>query len=253
MSDFDSVDSLNQHIADIRLENRKRNAQIKADRKKAPSEPPPKTIPFSTSVNLQLDEHTGNTVLILGCSKRGKSTLMMHLYDKYYDKTTISTLFSANPHLTAYGGSSNLLIGYGFNDQSAKYVQLQQYINVKTKNKYRFLNMFDDIVDSKYNMIIKKSILIYRNSNISSIICLQDVKDLEKKARGSVNHSFIFGCNTTENAREVIDLLLRPYFIDAGISDKDKMMVSFKEATSDHGFFYINNITGYISTGRLNV
>lgn len=266
-ADFKSPEELDAYIRGLRAQQKIKNQQVKADRKReqitkvinAPVLDMSKMSLSEGDIDLKLDKKTGSTVLILGCSKRGKSTLMMHIYDKYFsaDKSFISTLFSGNPHLKIYKGSGGndkrLIIGYGFNASSSKYVQLQQYINVKTANHYKFLNMFDDVVDSKYNIILKKLVLTYRNSNISSIICLQDVIDLEKKARGSINHSFVFGCNTTENARQVIDLILRPYFIEAGITDKDAMMATFKKITEDHGFFYIDNIAGIMKTGRLKI
>jgi hypothetical protein len=260
IANFETPEELNAYIKKLKEENKERNRIIKYEKKRAQIDNlinlPLPTINLTESpVDIKLDENTGNTILILGCSKRGKSTLMMHIYDKYYkaDRSYISTLFSGNPQLKVYKGDKNLLIGYGFNNDSAKYVQLQQYINVKTNNRYKFLNLFDDVVDSKYNIIIKKSILIYRNSNISSIICLQDAKDLEKKARGSINHTFVFGSNTTENAREVIELILRPYFIEVGVTDRDMMMQLYKKYTANHGFFYIDNINSKLTTGRLEL
>lgn len=259
-SDFESPEELDLYIQKLRKQQKEKNQQVKYERKRKQIETvieykPEFNLKVDNNIDISLDKKTGNTILILGCSKRGKSTLMMYLYDKYYasDKSFISTLFSGNPHLKIYKTDKRLIIGYGFNQSSSKYVQLQQYINVKTENRYKFLNMFDDVVDSKYNIILKKLILTYRNSNISSIICLQDVIDLEKKARGSINHTFVFGCNTTENAKQVIDLILRPYFIEAGIIDKDAMIATFKKITENHGFFYIDNINGKMTTGRLSL
>lgn len=211
--------------------------------------PPPY---HSPEVSLRLDAGTGNTTVIYGSSKRGKTTLMMHLYKRYYaDKKNICTMFSGNPHLKVYKGDKNLLIGYGFTPRHAKYIQMQQVINVKTKNKYSFVNLFDDIIDSKYSSIINKMVLTYRNANISMIMCLQYVCMFSKANRGSINNTFVFGANSTEDARGIIDKVLRSYLVDLGFKDINSQLAFYKMITADHGFFYIDNIKGTMSFHRL--
>lgn len=211
--------------------------------------------PVSSDVNLNLDQSTGNTIVIYGSSKRGKTTLMMYLYMKYFsyhhDKSLISTLFSGNPQLKTYRQDSKLLVGYGFNDASEKYVQLQQYINVKTKNRYKFLDMFDDIIEQKHSRIINRLILTYRNSAISTILCLQYVKMLSKSNRASVNHTFVFGSNTAEDEKNIIDTLLKPYLIAAGMPDYKTQVAFYRAMTADHGFIYLDNVHCKMTFHRL--
>lgn len=208
----------------------------------------------SAAIDISLHPDTGNTIAIYGASKKGKTTLMMHLYDKYFsgDRDYISTLFSGNPQLKIYK-DKKLLIGYGFTPRSAKYIQLQQYLNVKTKNHYKFLNLFDDIVDAKYSSIINKLVCTYRNSNISTIVCLQYVYMLSKANRGSVNHTMVFGANTSEDAKELINTLLRPYLVDLGLKSFNDQMKFYRQVTADHGFFYIDNIKNKMSLHRLSL
>jgi len=205
-------------------------------------------------VDLKLDPDTGNTMVIYGSSKRGKTTLMMHLYAKYYlpeSKKYITTLFSGNPQLRIYRGDKRMIIGYGFNARSSKYIQLQQYINVKTKNRYKFLNLFDDIVDQKHAPILNKLILTYRNAQISSIMCLQYVYLLSKANRSSVNHTFIFGSNTAEDEKNIIDALLKPYLLQMGLRSLADQLAFYRASTRDHGFIYLDNIRNKMSVHRL--
>lgn len=212
-----------------------------------------KQMPVSSTISINLTPNTGNTIVIYGASKKGKTTLMMHLYNKYFtDSSFIATLFSANPHLRIYK-DRRLLISYGFNQRSAKYIQLQQFLNVKTKNRYKFVNLFDDILDTKYSPIVNRLICTFRNSNISTIMCLQYVYMLSVANRSSVNHTLVFGSNTSEDATRIIKALLKPYLLDIGLRSLDEQLTFYKQATADHGFIYLDNVKNKMSLHRLNV
>jgi len=203
--------------------------------------------------NFILDKNTGNSTIILGASKRGKTTLMMQLYRHFYEeyKDCIATLFSGNHHISAYKNHKNLLIADGFNQQCEKYVKMLKYINSKCKNKYEFLCLFDDIIDVKYRKLVNNLILTYRNSNISTVMCIQYSKLLSKQNRANVNNIFIFGCNSAEDKYDVISLFLKPYFINEGLVSYKDQLNYFDQVTSNYGFFYINNVYNIMTSHRL--
>lgn len=209
--------------------------------------------PFKPDVSLNISKKTGTTYLCLGSSKRGKSSLMIHLWKKYYnEKEIISTLFSGNPHIKIYkSAGAKLLTTYGFNEQHTKYIMMQHFINCKTNNQYRFMNLFDDIITAKRSPCVEKLILTYRNANISMFICLQYQYLFSKMCRANVNHTFIFGMNSVEDIKGVLDVTLGPYLTDLGIIGTDKQIAFFRECTKDHGFFHLDNITGELSRHRL--
>lgn len=200
-----------------------------------------------------IDENTGTSTVILGSSKRGKSTLMMYIYKKFYEpaKDLISTLFSGNFHIDVYKSAKNLLIGDGFTELSEKYVKMQKFINSKTKNRYHFLNMFDDILDTKYRTIVNRLIMTYRNANISTIMCLQYSFLMSKMNRANVNNIIIFGCNSEEAKKDIIELYLKQQLINLGFKSYQDRLNFFDEVTKDYGFFYLNNVTGHFSIHRI--
>ncbi len=211
-------------------------------------------INIQNTLNIKLDPETGNSMVILGSGKRGKSTLMMKIYKQYYqtDKNYISTLFAINSQIPLYKGNKELIISNCFNDQSVKYIKLQKFINNKTKNRYTFLNMFDDVINVRHSKIVNELILSYRNSNISSIISLQYGFLLSKMMRANVNNIIIFGSNSNESITDLIDLFLKPYFTKLGFKDYDSQLSLFKYITQDHGFILINPISDSVSFHRLN-
>ena len=210
-------------------------------------------IQFKDSIELLLDQNTGNTTVLFGSSKKGKSTLMMGLYKKLYkrNKKFISSLFATNAHIKVYESDEDLLKCNVFNKQSEKYIKLQKYINSKTNNKYNFLNMFDDVINTKHKGLINDLIMTYRNSNISTMMCLQYGYLLSKMNRANVNNVIIFGSNSNESIEDLINTFLKPYMIRMGYIYLPEQIALFKHITKNHGFFYINNAKDHISFHRI--
>jgi hypothetical protein len=267
IADFASPEELDAYVKKIREEQRVKNKQFREGvrrerietvlgREIAPvAEVAAVPVPdVSADVDVRLDPNTGNTIVIYGSSKRGKTSLMMHLYNKYFrGKDRINTLFSGNPHLKMYKGDKQLLISYGFNKRSENYVKMQHYVNVKTKNRYLFTDLFDDIIDQKSSAVLNSLVLTYRNANISSIICLQYVYLLSKGNRSSVNHTFVFGSNTAEDTKNIIDALLKPYLVARGLMSYAEQVAFYTAATANHGFIYLDNIHNTMSLHRLKL
>lgn len=274
VNNFKDENDMNEHIKKLREEQRIKNKEFRNNKNQSQiinndnqiinNDNQPQiinnnmnkqfnNINILNTYDIKLDPNTGNSCVILGSSKRGKSTLMMNIYNKYYgyDKNNICTLFSINSHIGVYKSDKNLLVSDCFNGRSQKYIKLQKYINGKTKNKYNFLNMFDDIIDMKYSKLINQLILTYRNSNISTIMCLQYGYLLSKMNRANVNNIIIFGSNTNESIEDLIKTYLKPYFNKLGYKTFDEQMGLFKYVTNDFGFIYIHPKSDNITFHKL--
>jgi ABC-type ATPase with predicted acetyltransferase domain len=271
---FESEEKLNEYISKMKKEQKDKNQITRNNLKKQKYEEftknlnntlemipkviidsPDKYIPISSTFKLKLDTKTGNSTAIIGSSKQGKSTLLMKIYDDSYaeDKEFISTLFTINPQIGVYKHHKNLLISDCFNETSEKYIKLEKFINTKTKNKYKFLNMFDDIIDTKYTKLVNELILTYRNSNMSTIISLQYGYLISKMNRANINNIIIFRSNTNEAMQDTINIYLKPYFVKMGFKTFEDQMQIYNYVTNNHGFFYIHPQTDSISFHRLNL
>lgn len=198
--------------------------------------------PVKFSINLQLDKNTGNSTVIFGSSKAGKSTLLMKLYKQYY-KDFATVLFTENPQLLMYKDRKLIISPALFGDV----IRDMHRINKGTKNKYNMCCLLDDIVDQKENVLVRKLILILRNSNISSIVSLQSTKLLSKTNRGSVNNYIFFKFNTDEMIEEVIRLFLSSY-LKGKMDEKIRM---YKKMTQNHQFIYYRPRDGKISVHKI--
>ena len=215
---------------------------------------PPISKPSRTPFNLILDKGTGNTVFILGSSKMGKSTALMRIYDKYYaNNKYVSTLWTVNPQIPLYKGHKKLLKAGVWNDDAEDIIKQQKKIQTGTKNKYAFLNMFDDVINVRNNTLLDNLILTYRNSNMSSIISLQYSNLMSKCGRANCNNILAFGFNTDESIEVVIKTFLTGYLRKINVKDLGDQINWYKSMTSDHGFIYIRPADGVVSFHKFSL
>jgi hypothetical protein len=207
-----------------------------------------------TPFKLLLDPHTGNTTFVLGGSKYGKSTALMKIYDQYYsDKNFISILWTVNPQIQLYKGHRKLLKAGVWNLESEEVIKDQKRIQTKTKNHYKFLNIFDDVINVKNNALMDNMILTYRNSKMSSIISLQYSNLMSKCSRANCNNILAFGFNTDESIEVVIKTFLTGYLKKIGITKLPDQINWYKDRTADHSFIYIKPSEGIVSFHKFTI
>ncbi len=212
-------------------------------------EHPPVTTEFKYGgLNLILDNNTGNTCAIFGSSKRGKSTAMMNIFKDYYANKVpddlIAILFARNPQISAYSGVKGRLIMC--DEFRSDIIADQCNINKVANNKFNFLNLIDDFINLKYSLSLDDLLLTLRNSNISTIICLQYVNTLSKAARSNVNNVLLFGQNTDEAAEVCINVYLKSWFRRQKVPESQWVNM-FHTITSDHGFFHVHPASSAVS------
>lgn len=210
-------------------------------------------VPKRTPFKLLLDPGTGNTIFILGSSKMGKSTALMKIYDQYYaNNKFVSILWTVNPQIKLYKGHKKLLKAGVWNPNSEELIKQQKKIQTGTNNKYQFLNMFDDVINVRNNVLLDNLILTYRNSNMSSIISLQYSNLMSKCGRANCNNILAFGFNTDESIEVVIKTFLTGYLRKIGVKELGDQINWYKSMTSDHGFIYIKPADGTVSFHKFN-
>lgn len=209
------------------------------------------------------DPDTGNTFVLFGASKSGKTTLMMKIYNEWWKdylepKKTLTTLFAMNPQIDLYkeGPAARYLIRCPVNPTSnamniENYIDWQRKTNKLNKNEFRFLNMFDDWIDIRYKSMINNLLITYRNSMISSIICLQYVNLLSKAARSNINNIFLLHMNTDESIEVAVKAFLGGVLKKIGKTDIVDGIAWYREMTANHNFIYIHPISGRVWISKL--
>lgn len=188
-----------------------------------------------------LDEGTGSSMLIIGSSKSGKTTLMVEIVKKIYDnKEFITTLFAGNPQIEEYSHFDKyVLLATGFSKMHEKYVQSQQFVNSKLNNKYQFCNIFDDQIDLRYSKLLANLILSYRNSLMSTIICLQSPKILTPACRSNMNNLICLWFNSEEIITQILQMFIGDYFRRLGFPRSD-WIGRYRLMTRNHNYLYLH-------------
>lgn len=203
------------------------------------------------SIKEAFDEDTGNTFVLFGSSKSGKSTLMMKIYNDWFtdQKKILTTLFAMNDQIPVYntGSSAKYIIKSDkFDDNCAEYIDWQRRVNKNNDNKFHFLNMFDDFIDVRYNKMMNNLILTYRNSNMSAIICLQYVKLLSKASRTNANNIFLLTMNTDEAITDAIKSFLAGTIKRNKFCPEEDCIAWYRDKTSNHNYIHINPLHQFI-------
>jgi hypothetical protein len=280
-----TMDELSAEIEAIRIAQRERNAEFRrltpAKRAGRPRKaaiaaatipaalqtPAPAPVQQPRPADfIAFDEGTGNTFVLFGASKSGKSTLMMKIYNEYWPqhcepKRTLTTLFAMSPQIPLYneGESAKFIIKCPLDPMSgnhnvASYIDWQRKANKVSDNRYTFLNMFDDWIDVRHKDTVNNLIITYRNSNMSAIICLQYTNLLSKAARSNVNNVFLLHMNTDESIEVAIKSYLGALLKKIGVEQSLPSQVQwYRDNTSGHHFIYINPHHGRVYLSKTNV
>lgn len=192
-----------------------------------------------TPLDLELPKNTGSTFGLFGASKRGKSTALVWLWKRYFEKTHITILCSINYQQTVYDPFRNKCIITPNIETCEQMIKIAWAIQRATGNKYKFLIILDDIVVHKDSGILRQLILTLRNSNISTIVSLQGLTLVNKNNRASVNYCLMFGFNSIEGCLPIVKSLIPERYTNY-YNDVSKGLAYYND--TDHYQFIIKNM-----------
>jgi len=187
--------------------------------------------------------------LLLGSTRSGKSTFMVHLYNQMFKMTHITvcqTMSTANDIYKELGKNVAVCPKY-----CPELIKDMYTINKKTECKYKFLAIVDDCPISKNDKELMKALCVYRNTDISVIIANQELSMFNATARSNINYVCLFKLNNDMAIEKCVKTYLRSYF--PAYMNLNEMIRAYREATSDHKFFLIDNLAGTVVLTKLNI
>jgi hypothetical protein len=190
-------------------------------------------------------ETGGMSILMIGSTRSGKTTILRHLVEKWFDKH-IGVLMSPNIHAPVYEGFKMSECA----DYKPEVIQEMYKINKETKNHYPFLVVLDDVVVHKFNKELLKLFTVHRNAGLSAIQCIQSPILLNSATRGNVNIVMLGYCNSDESCEKNIRM-----FCYASIKGKniEEKIHEYKRLTADHHWLVCNNLTGEFYRTKLRI
>ena len=192
------------------------------------------------------DSKFGMSILLLGSTRSGKSTLINYLYSRHFKKH-IGVLMSNSLQSDAYKPLKKSLVT---SDMYHPEVIKDMYqINHETDNHYQFLAVIDDVSHVRHDKQYQRLLTIYRNSRISAIVSAQALTMFDKNCRSNIN----FVCLGRLNSDTAIEGVIKEYLISyfpRSINMAEKVAM-YRQMTEDHHWFVIDNINGIIFRTKL--
>jgi len=197
------------------------------------------------TLKLPSREH-GISFLLLGSTRSGKTVMMNYLWENIF-KSHITILHTGSPQAHIYKTIKDKV---AFAPEYIPELVNESYkINKRTDNKYEFLHILDDCVQSKNDVELKKLLCIYRNSRVSGMITGQSLTIFNNITRGNINYVCLGYLNSDASVEQVIKAYLVSYFPSKmRLADKIK---AYREMTRDHHFIVIDNIHGEVFRTKL--
>jgi hypothetical protein len=210
-----------------------------------------KAKPFASFVidSLEMPTNGGCSFLMIGSTRSGKSTAMLHIWEKFFKKH-ITMLMTHSTQADIYKPLAKAAIISP--DFYRELVTEPMTINRETKNEYEFCLIFDDLaMTGKNDTEMTKLLTIGRNSNMSAIICGQRLQMLNPSGRANCNYVCLFRLNTDLAIKDVVETYLRSYF-PVGMTVQEMCRV-YKETTADHSFFFVNTLEDTVHICKIKV
>ena len=183
---------------------------------------------------------------LVGSTRSGKTCAMLWLWEKYF-KEHISIMTTGSAQAEIYGPlKKSVAISPAFYPDVIKESML---LNQKTKNKYKFLHIFDDMLDGKNSKALSKLLCIGRNNGCSTIIAGQDLTILNSIGRTNLNYVLLYRLNSMVSVEKVVKNYLR-HFLPGKLEDQIKKYV---ELTQDHYFFVCDFLSNQTFLCKLDI
>lgn len=198
-------------------------------------------ISLAEALAVAIDSNTGNTILILGASKSGKTTLMIKALPiiEMLKMDTVPILMGGNVSAGIYT-AFNVPKFEGF---QPKLVEACKVINTddKLRNKYGFSFIVDDLLDLKGSVTLKNMMVSYRNSNISTFLLLQSLTLVFRNTRCHASGYFLGQIRLFEDIEALMKRVLGSVGPFKGLKMEEKTSL-YAEMTMNHQFLFYDPI-----------
>jgi hypothetical protein len=169
---------------------------------------------------------------LVGSTRSGKSCAMLWIWEKWFKESHITLMTTGSAQADIYKPlKSKAAITPAFYPEVLKETML---LNQKTQNKYKFLHIFDDMLDGKQSKSLSKLLCIGRNNGQSTVICGQDLTILNAVGRTNLNYMLLFRLNSQMSVEKVVRNYLTHVIPGKNLEEKCRIYTAL---TQDHYFF----------------
>ena len=185
---------------------------------------------------------------LIGSTRSGKSCALLWIWDKWFKDSHITVMTTGSAAADIYKPlQSKAAITPAFYPELLKESMM---LCQKTKNKYKFLHIFDDMLDGKNSKSLSKLLCIGRNNGQSTIISGQELTILNSVGRTNLNYVCLFRLNSQISVEKVVRAYLTHILPGKNILEKCAIYTAL---TMDHFFFCCDFLANEVFLCKLDL
>jgi hypothetical protein len=185
---------------------------------------------------------------LIGSTRSGKTVALLYIWNKWFKDSHVTLMATGSSQAEIYKPlQKSAAISPFFFPEVIKESML---INQKTSNKYKFLHIFDDMLDGKQTKSLSKLLCIGRNNGCSTIISAQELTILNAVGRTNLNYMLCFRLNSQMAVEKVVRNYLTHILPGKNIEEKCKMYVAL---TQDHYCFVCDFLSNQVFITKIDL
>lgn len=185
---------------------------------------------------------------LVGSTRSGKTVALLYIWNTWFRDNHIGIMATGSSQADIYKPLQKACaVSPAFYPELIKESML---LNQKTKNKYKFLHIFDDMLDGKNTKALSKLLCIGRNNGCSTIISAQELTILNAVGRTNLNYMLCFRLNSMMAVEKVVRNYLTHILPGKNIDEKCKMYVAL---TTEHYFFCCDFLANEVFISKIDI
>ena len=185
---------------------------------------------------------------LVGSTRSGKTVALLYIWNLWFKDTHIGIMATGSSQAEIYKPLQKAcaVSPYFFPEVLKESMMLNQ----KTHNKYKFLHIFDDMLDGKGSKALSKLLCIGRNNGMSTIISAQELTIMNSVGRTNLNYMLLFRLNSQMAVEKVVRNYLTHILPGKNIEEKCKMYVAL---TQDHYCFVCDFLANEVFITKIDI
>jgi hypothetical protein len=185
---------------------------------------------------------------LIGSTRSGKTVALLYIWNTYFRESHIGIMATGSTQAEIYKPlqKSTAISPYFF----PEVIKETMIVNQKTSNKYKFLHIFDDMLDGKNSKALSKLLCIGRNNGMSTIISAQELTILNAVGRTNLNYMLLFRLNSMMAVEKVVKNYLTHILPGKNLDEKCKMYVSL---TQEHYCFVCDFLANEVFITKIDL
>jgi hypothetical protein len=205
-------------------------------------------IPIRRLDSIEPPENMCMSFGLVGSTRSGKTVALLYIWNKWFRENHVTLMATGSSQAEIYKPlQKNAAVSPYFFPEIIKESML---INQKTSNKYKFLHIFDDMLDGKQTKALSKLLCIGRNNGCSTIISAQELTILNSVGRTNLNYMLCFRLNSQMAVEKVVRNYLTHILPGKNIEEKCKMYVAL---TQDHYCFVCDFLSNQVFITKIDL